>query len=175
MSKFKAVAKVTRIATPHVSDAYDRVLGEMRRLPASKLATVNLNIPTFIATVLGALRDIRALRPRVVNDLPHLDITRFDKLETYTRALVHAHAIYQTASMSSEPQERVPSEAMALRDVLLSDARALATRDLIDGKRLQQLKGRNDHRTVAFDLLAICALLRANWRAIEGKTALELR
>src|SRR4051795_4426479 len=97
MSKSKAIAKIDRIAMPHASAAYDRVLGEMRRLPTSKLVTMNLHVPTIVATALGALPRIRALRPRVVNDLPNLDLTRFDKLETYARALVYAHAIHQTA------------------------------------------------------------------------------
>ena len=94
---------------PRFRDAYQSLLGEIRAVPASELVPINLDIPTAVTTALGALPEIRALRSRVVAEMPQLDVARFDKLEAYTLAVGHAHALYGV-----DPVSRTPNGASKL-------------------------------------------------------------
>ena len=50
---------------PRFREAYQTLLGEMRAVPADEIMIVNLDIPTAVTTVLGALPQIRAMRPQI--------------------------------------------------------------------------------------------------------------
>jgi hypothetical protein len=153
-------------------DAYERLSPELAAVPHGELVPINVDVPTAITTVLGAMPEITALRPRVVAELPQFDIAKFDRMQDYALALGHAQAIYLAAS---EPQEALPElaeQAYKAREQLASDATALSNRGFIDGKKLAELKGGTGYRSVAFDLFALVTMLREKWSAISGKTAL---
>jgi hypothetical protein len=154
--------------------AYERVRDELMALMPSDYVSINTDVPVAVTRVVGACPGIQALRPRVVADLPNLDIARFDKLETYALALGYAHGGYMTASQPAEVLEALNGEGSALRELLVSDAKALASRMLIDGDALKHLKGIKGYRHVAFDLLALARLFHDHWPAIQGKCALQL-
>ncbi|MET0591783.1 MAG: hypothetical protein ABW133_03730 [Polyangiaceae bacterium] len=154
--------------------AYEKVLDEMKAVPHSDYVSINTDVPTAVITVLGALPKIKALRPRVVADLPNLDIARFDKFETYAMALGHAHARYMVASHPVEALEAMSEEASALRELMVADANTLALRALIDRDALKQLKGNRGYSNVAFDLLALAQIFRDKWPVVQGKCALQL-
>ena len=158
---------------PRFRDAYQSLLGETRAVAASELVPINLDIPTAVTTALGALPEIRALRSRVVAEMPQFDVARFDKLEAYTLAVGHAHALYMAASAPAESLDQIAETAAELRETLFSDAAALAQRNLLDGQRLKELKGPHGFRNLAFDLFALSAMMRDNWPAIAGKTAIQ--
>jgi hypothetical protein len=86
-----------------------------------------------VTTALGALTEIRALRSRVVAEMPQFDVGRFDKLEAYTLAVGHAHARYMAASAPAESLDPIAETAAELRETLFSDAAALAQRSLLMG------------------------------------------
>jgi hypothetical protein len=162
------------VEVPRFRDAYDHLIDEIRAVPDSDLIIVNIDIPTSVTTALGALPEIVALRPRVVSEMPNYDIVRFDKLEAYTLAVGHAHALFLAASTPTESIDELSSQAVATREMLFSDASALAKRNLVDRQRLSELKGANGYRNTAFDVMALAAMLRDAWPNIVGKTALEL-
>jgi hypothetical protein len=160
---------------PRFRDAYQSLLPEIRAVAQSDLTPIILDIPTAVTTALGALPEIRALRSRVVAEMPQFDVARFDKLEAYTLAVGHAHALYLAASSPAESLDQIAEAAAGLRGTLVSDASALAQRGLLDGERLKELKGAHGFRNLAFDLLMLAAMMRDNWAAISGKTALQLK
>jgi hypothetical protein len=158
---------------PRFREAYNQLIEEIRRLPDSELITINIDIPAAIATVLGALPEIRRVRPQVLTDMPNFDIARFDKLEDFTLALGHAHTLYLTASAPAESIEALAQEAADKRELLLSDVTALAQRGFIKGQRLKELKGPIGYRNLSFDLFMLAAVLRENLETIAGKTAVQ--
>jgi hypothetical protein len=160
---------------PRFRHAYEQLLDEIRQVPSGDYIVINIDIPSAITTVMGVLPFLQALRPRIVAELPQFNIVRFDKVEAYTLALGHAHALYLAASEPTEALEAIAETAADLRDVLFADARALAQRRLIDGERLKELKGVKGYRQLAFDLFALSALMRERWSTISGKTAIELK
>jgi hypothetical protein len=153
--------------------AYNELLPSLRALEPSELTIVNLDIPAAVTTVLGALPEIRALRPDVVKNLPFLDIERFDKLESYARALSHAHALYLAASHPSDDLHALCEEGAKLRDTLLKDAEALANRGFLDGERFAELKGPIGYKNLAVDLQVLTAMFRQHWSDIEGRTGVQ--
>jgi hypothetical protein len=93
----------------------------MRALAADELANVNLDIPSAVTTVLGALPEIKALRAPIVAMMPQFDIGRFDKLEAYTLAVGYANSLYLAASEPSESIENL----VARRDLMRAVERAM--------------------------------------------------
>ena len=159
---------------PRFRDAYQTLLEEMRAVPADKLTIVNLDIPTAVTTVLGALPQIRAIRAQVVATMPQFDIARFDKLEAYTLAVGYANSLYLAASQPSESIEALAEAGGTMRDLLVAEATTLAQRRLIDGQRLKELKGANGYRNLAVDLFTLAAMVRDVWPTLGGKTTLQL-
>ena len=64
-------------------------------------------------------------------------------------------------------------EALKMRDMLRTDARALAKRALIDPARLASFKSYVGYQNVAFELIDYATLLRDCWPQIEGRTAVR--
>jgi hypothetical protein len=159
---------------PRFRRAYEQLINEIRDVPKDGYVVINIDIPSAITTVMGVLPFLQGLRPQVVKALPEFDMARFDKLESYTLALGHAHALYLAASQPAESLEATGETATALRDVLFADAHALAARNLIDGDRLKELKGVKGYRQLAFDLFTLAAIMREHWGTISQKTALQL-
>lgn len=159
---------------PRFQSAYDSSLPEIRAVSNDQLVSINIDIPSAVTTVLGSLPEIYAVRAQVENNLPHFDKTQFDNIERYTLAVGHSHAIHMSATTSPSDLKTNAELGVQKREVLVSDATALAKRRLIDPASLQGLKGPIGYKNVAFDLIALTALLRSNWQVIEGKTALTL-
>src|SRR6185369_2046822 len=76
------------------SETYARILPELEGLLLDELVSINLDIPSVVATTLGALPEIRALRPEIQEQLPRFDLASFNKLEDYAFTLHYAHAQY---------------------------------------------------------------------------------
>jgi hypothetical protein len=163
----------TSQATPKARfrEAYERALPDMAAVPESELLTINLDIPSAVATALGACRALAPLREQVMG-LHDFDLTHFDKLETYALALWQAHSSYVAASTPVSPIPELAGRAAAAREQLLSDTGALAKRGLVDGARLEELRGAVGYKNVAVDIGLLVTLLRARWSVISGKTAL---
>jgi hypothetical protein len=168
------IVTVASTPVPRFRDAYQTLLDEMRAVAADELANVNLDIPTAVTTVLGALPQIRALRPQITATMPQFDIVQFDKLEAYTLAVGYANSLYLAASQPSESIERLADEGGTMRDLLLAEATTLSHRRLIDGQRLKELKGANGYRNLAVDLFTLTAMVREVWPTLGGKTTLHL-
>jgi hypothetical protein len=117
------------------AQALDAVRTEIAAVPDNGLETINTNLRDNVVSVLGALPNIRALRETIAAALPTFDLTNVDKLETYARAAGQAHADWVVAKMPSEPIVKMSEELLKIRAVLVSDAEALAKRNLIDGTR----------------------------------------
>jgi hypothetical protein len=158
---------------PRAREVYQQLNSEISSVPTSNLITINIDVPTAIATVLGVWPKVQNLRPRVAA-LPEFDLQRFDGLENYALATAHAQTLHQAASSPPPPIEQLVESGVALRDVLLADASALSRRQLIDGQRLKELKGSTGYLDLAFDLSILAAVMRGGWSEISDKTAVTL-
>ncbi len=157
------------IARPRLRESLDKVRPEMVALEENHLLPINVDPLTAVATARGALAQILTLRKRM-EALPEFEIQNLDKLELYALATMQAQTIYQGASAPPEHFQELVAEATALRELMLSDATALANRGHISGDKLGTLKGPVGYRNVASDLLILTNMIRGNWKAVSTRT-----
>jgi hypothetical protein len=155
-------------------DAYEQLLPQMAALSEDALSHINVDIPAAVTMALGAWPEVHAFHDKVIGQLPRFDMAAFDKLDVYARAAGHAHALYMAASTPTESIPQIAEEAVAVRELLFSDATALAKRGLLDGARLKELKGPVGYRNTAWDLMTLSAMMRERWPSLEGRTPTQL-
>jgi hypothetical protein len=152
---------------------FARVEAEVRAVPESELIAINLDLPSAVATVLGALPQLRVLRDSFAK-LLGFDLGRFDKLRDYTLALGHAHAMFRGASGPSDETSELADEVSALRDMLEADAMALAMRKILDEVQVTKLRGGSGYKNMAFEVVGLVGLFRERWADIQGRSALKV-
>ncbi len=163
----------TELEARPYAEALDAIRAELAAVAEADLEPINTNLRDNVVSVLGALPNIRALRGTIAAELPTFDLGKIDKLETYARAAGQAHADWVVAKTPSEPIVKMSEELVKIRGVLVSDAEALAKRNLIDGSKMGSLKGAVGYANVAFDVLSVISLLRANWAVVSANSAVK--
>jgi hypothetical protein len=171
----KATPKKTTPEKPaaplEASAAFAMVEAEARDLDPSYLVAINIDIPTGVSVVLGALPAIRPLRDDIATELPKFPIALFDKLETYALAAWYAHLVALPGPAGNKQIKDLLEEAAPLRANLLADAEALARRGLLPVQTVAEIRAGHGHVDTANDLVALAALFSSSWSDIQGKTA----
>jgi hypothetical protein len=152
-------------------DAYERVKADLAAVKADELIQLNLDVTPAVTTVLGVLPEIKALRERIVKELPTFDLASFDKLEDYALALSSTHTDVLTATTPPDDLTGVVAEASDMRDRLAADSKALAAHKLLDLTPLGQLKGGTGYKSLAQDLQVLSKVMQDSWPQIQGKSA----
>ncbi|MBN1607272.1 MAG: hypothetical protein JW940_11610 [Polyangiaceae bacterium] len=98
------------------------------------------------------------------------DFAQFDRLEQYTLALSHAHALHRAAHGPKLSLAAIAGELVRDRDILLSDARSLACHQLIKAERLAGCRARPGYRALAYDVLLLVQVLKEAWNVIHDQT-----
>lgn len=161
-----------RVAKEEVPDTVlQRLLPELEALPQSELKQITLNINAAVATVLGKLRKLRALRPSIVATLPTFDLTGFDKMEEYAAALNAADGLYAEATAPLTELRELIEAATQLREILLSSAITLVKRGLLKPEAVEGLKGPVGHKDLAYDLNHLAGAFKRQWAAVSEKSA----
>jgi len=157
----------------NADEAYDNVLPEAMGLNPDLLVTMNLDVPTCTITAMGVLEKLPAYRDRILA-LPHTPTERFGNFQTYVLALFSAQGRYTFATTPPEPLPELLAEATEKRDVLITEAKALAARKLMNGDLLKELTGTHGYKNVAFDLSGLSRMFKTSWPTIQGKTGLQM-
>jgi len=123
------------------AEAMARIAPDITALSAEQVLQVNLDLQEATATILGVMPEAMALRERIIKELPAFDISHLDKLEDYALALRLAHAAFETSTLPPDALADLSEKATRLRERLLADATALSLHDLVDGRKLESLKG----------------------------------
>ncbi len=132
---------------------------------------VNLDIIAAVNTAAGVIPELKALRSRIVLELPHFDVAAFDRLHLYAMAAAYAHTMHLVAAGRRDDLRPMLEEAVKLRHLLLSDAKALAARGILNGEVLKRLKGATGYKNVQTDLQMLVNVFKASWARIQGKCA----
>jgi hypothetical protein len=136
-------------------------------------AKIVLDVPTCVATALGILPNIAQFQ-EPAKKLPEYDASCFEKLEPITRALSHAHMLHDVAQEPQDPLTNESAEAVAERQTLLNDVRALASHGYIEPSRIAEMERGLGHKGVAYDLAKLVEIFRERWSVVSGKTAMTL-
>ena len=149
---------------------FERVEAEVRAVPERDLVLVNLDVPSAVATALGAWPEIVQRREEVAT-LKGADITKFDKIRDYAFALGHAHSEYRAALGPADPIGTLAEEVTEAREQLFADAQGLGRRGLLEASRVEKLRSGVGYKNVAFDVLGLVGLFRERAQDLAGKTA----
>lgn len=149
--------------------AYEAVRAEIHAVPDTHELPVNVDVMAAVTLVLGVAPELKALRAEV-QELPHFDLARFDKIEQYALALSHVHAVHRSTLPTKTSVAELGTEVTDLRDRLYADALSVAGHKLLDGERLQQCKKAQGYRAAATDVFTIVALFKEHWPKLESRT-----
>jgi len=172
MSTEVSVPKPAASANEEFLLGFQRVEQELRAVPEQDLAPLNLDVPSAVATVLGAWPEIWALRDQV-SKLPGFDVSRLDKLRDYALALAHAHGVFRGSMGPPDGIAQMAEELATLRDMLFADAAALAKRGVFDEARIGKLRSGPGYKSLAFDVVGLVQVFRERWADIAGRTATQ--
>lgn len=150
--------------------SFDEAGAEIAAVAIDRVLPINIDITAAVITALGTLGEVRALRPRIVAELPRFEVRYLDRLETYTLALGYAHWLALGSRGPTGPIDGLVSELSVTRDLLVSDANALAKHGVVDGARLSQLQGGTAFRNIVSDVMLLVAVFRDAGDSIVGKT-----
>ena len=155
------------------TESYERALPWLEAVSSDDFEPINLDITSVVATVLGVLPEIRAMRSTIAAELPKFDLQNVDRLEDIARATSCAHTQYLTACSPPDELPEMFEEGAALRTTLRGDAEQLARRGLVNPAALDDLSGANGYKNLARDLQILVHVLREVWPLIEGKCGVE--
>ena len=170
-------AKAPPAQAPSISPAtalaaYTRVEPKLLALTPEDLVTVYIEVPRAVNAVLGALPHLRGMRDEIVQNLPNHPIDQLDDLEDYALAAWYADLLYTTPANELDTK-KLSEEAAGIREGLLVAAEALAHRNLLDAKRVGEIRKGRGHADLAGDLIALTEVFRESWDKIRAKTAVE--
>lgn len=175
---------VTRISTtsthtpypsttmPRFHAAYLRREDEMRSLGDAELSALNLDLVAAVVTVQGVLPHLRTLRGEM-ESLPGVDLAQIDALEDYALAAAKANSDFAIANTPAEELPALVDRAVRLREVLVTEARALAARGLLDATQARSFQSGVGYRAVAEDLVNVASFLREHWEPIAARTGVQ--
>jgi hypothetical protein len=149
--------------------AYARALPRLSAMRREELIPINLDIPAVVATALGVAPKINALRAQILETMPKTDMSLIDGLEDAARALFYVNARSED-SKTALSLASTAEKAFVVRTQLMRDVESLASYGLLDGSRLQHLRGGNAYRNVASDIVTLVDLFRGAWDAVKGRT-----
>lgn len=171
MSK-PSTKELARELEPRMTAAYHRVAPELVAVPASSLLVVNVHIPTVVPKVLALLPGIRELRSGLVDELPRLDVARFDRLEDHLLAMGHAHVLYREAGTPKATWTENHVFARELRDRFFVFAIRLVQLDVLPREALASVSGMTRFDDVTEDLATLESTFRREWARVVPHTPL---
>jgi len=153
------------------AESYERMAARIASIPADDLHSVAL--ASAVATVLGALPEIRTIRARIAEELPHLALAEIDQVEALALALSRANTRYLTSCAPPIDLQALASEVLELRDELRGEVTQLVRRGRLDAQAIRGLTGGNGHQDLARDLPILVTVLRDAWPQSAGRCGAE--
>ena len=163
----------TTTATPFAFvHALDSVKGELLLVPEKEVMPIRLDIPTVVTAVLGAAPEVQRYRSALVAVFGEADTAIIDRLELLARATGQAHTRYLAASGGSS-LEALAKTVSDTRAHLVTEAKALMHRGVLEENALDGLVGGQAYRDQAFDVHQLVDIFLANEAAFGRFTALS--
>jgi hypothetical protein len=145
---------------------------EVRAVTNNRLEPVNIDIWSVVTRGLCVSEIVAPLREEVAR-LPGFNIAVFDRLPSYTYALMTIHSRCVRRPSKANVSESA-GKVMSTRDRLLTDLAAAKKRQLIVGTMRADFGGNRTYLELASDLAALVMIFRNHWTKLEGKTAISL-
>jgi len=143
---------------PSAEEALARRLSDLLAIPRERLLTLNLDIPSLIASGLGALPAMHSLLPDFARILPTFDPSLVQKLEDYILILNYTNLAYRVLTRPPRCPRPLIEEGRTLRTLLISYLKPLAQRGQVDSRKWRNLQGTRGYQNLATDLGILCKI-----------------
>jgi hypothetical protein len=165
----KKPTKTKPINPDSAEEAFTLVKPELDAIDIADLVQINVDIPSACTVALGAADRLDKLGAEMA-ELPGFDRKAQKNLRRYALAALYANAV-ATHESSEDNVTTLLVEAAPLREGMLVAAEALAHRGIVSAQRVAEIRSGQGHLDTADDLIALSALFRDAWSAVQGKTA----
>jgi len=152
--------------------AYEASLPEILALPKDEIQAVNTDVIMTVGRVRVTCRRIQGLRAEVVAKLNDFDLKLWDKLETYSLALLYANTVWDIARKSIADLDDLTQQARRQYELLYAVVQVLVSRGLVEPFHLKAAKKRRGRLRFAYGLLCLVEVLREAWPTVAHKTGL---
>lgn len=152
--------------------AYESSLPEILGLPKDEIQAVNTDVFMAVGRVRAACGRIQGLRGEVAAKLNDFDLKLWDKLETYSFALLYANTVWDIARKSIADLDDLTQQARKQFELLYAVVQVLVSRGLVDQFHLKVAKKRRGRLRFAYGLLGLVEVLRKAWPTVADKTGL---
>ncbi len=152
--------------------AFHRREADIQAVPADSLLIVNVDIPTTVTTVLGAVPQIGKLAADFKERMSCFDLAKVDGLVDDALALGSAQTRWKIATEMGASLPEMMTEALKQRDRLYLHAQALADLGVLSQASVDEIKKTGTYRGVAFEILSLVQLFSESWDKVAGKSGL---
>lgn len=152
--------------------AYQKVRDEIHAV-GTKVEPFNLDIIHVAARSLAVSRIAKGLRDEAVVHLPTFDVTTFDRLPTYARALLFLYMPTKARRARKTNVREFVARLTHIRGCLLADLDAVGRRVQL-GTLNYDFGGNRTYTELIQDVSVLVVHLKNHWSLIEGKTGLQL-
>ena len=152
--------------------AYESSLPEILGLPNDEIQTVNTDVIMAVSRVRVVCGRIQGLRAEVVAKLNDFDLKLWDKLETYSFALLYANTVWDLARKTTTDLDDLTQQARSQFELLYAVVQVLVNRGLVEPFHLKVAKKRRGRLRFAYGLLGLVEVLREAWPRVADKTGL---
>ena len=152
--------------------AYESSLPEILGLSKDEIQTVNTDVIMAVGRVQVTCGRIQGLRGEVVAKLNDFDLKLWDKLETYSFALLHANTVWDIARRTMGDLDDLTQQARRQLELFYAVVQVLVSRGLVEPFHLKVAKKRRGRLRFAYGLLGLVEVLREAWPAVAHKTSL---
>lgn len=164
----KKTIKPKPINPESAEHAFRTVEPELATIGSDDLVPINVDIPTACTVALGAADRLDQLAEEMA-ELPRFNRKAIKNLRLYALAALYANAV-STVDASDDAVVTLLAEATPLRENMLFAAEALAHRAVLSPQRVAEIRSGQGHLDTADDLIALSALFRDSWSAVQNKT-----
>ncbi len=140
-----AIAEADLFA-PTFNRALVSIMDELLAMDERRVLAINVDLSATTTLVIGAARDLRALRAEMVRKFGEEEASAVDRLELLARAVAQAQARHTVA----ESEDDLPRLAAAVADeraALLAEVASLAARKRLSRSALGRVRG--EHTVIA--------------------------
>ena len=152
--------------------AYESSLTEILGLSKDEIQAVNTDVLMAVGRVQATCERIQGLRAEVVAKLNDFDLKLWDKLETYSFALLYANTVWDIARRTMADLDDLTQQARSQFELLYAVVQVLVSRGLIKPFHLKVAKKRRGRLRFAYGLLGLVEVLREVWPTVAHKTGL---
>jgi hypothetical protein len=156
------------VGAPMFMRALLSVMDELDAIDPRRLVPVNVDVTAATTLVIGAARELRGLRPEMVEWFGEDMAAAVDRLELLSRALSQAHARHSMAD-TGESLEPLVAAVTEVRAGLLAEVASLGARKRLAPGSLGPMR-RRGFRNLGFDVLQLVTFFNHEWSAIQDAT-----